>query len=90
MTVLRNAGDFLTLGQFADWLGTSTATAAQTLNDLDIRYVRLGARGQYRISTMSVALAFGVPLTQNDDDAKVQQSAAVANDPDPRYKEQIR
>ena len=65
---LTSFGDWLSLSEFAAWLDSSPTVATQTLTDLDIKHVRLGSRGQYRISTLAVALAFGVPLTNGSDD----------------------
>ena len=71
---LATFGDFMHLGEFARWLEVSTVTAAATLTDQAISYVRIGPRGQYRISTASVAEAFGVPLTN---DAPAENRSAV-------------
>ena len=65
---LASFGDWMSLSEFATWLDVSPTVATETLMDLDIKHVRLGSRGQYRISTLAVALAFGVPLTYGSDD----------------------
>jgi hypothetical protein len=62
----------MSLGDFATWLDASTTTATRVLTDLGISFVRIGARGQYRISVASVAHAFDVPL--NDDDGTVVET----------------
>ena len=84
---LASLGDWISLGDFATWLKVSTVVAATTLDKLEIDYVRIGSRGQYRISTASVAGAFSVPLPYptNDDDipetatAKYTGQDAIAN-----------
>ena len=73
--------DWMTLADFASWIDASEAVAKTTLDELDIHYVRIGSRGQYRISTASIADAFDVRrVDEGAEDALPSTAAATPAD----------